>query len=96
MTITVTSITKNQWKSVGKATLWIVGAYALTLVTARIKHYQFSDSIVKLGLPAYINLALFTASKLFQQEEDQAIANLPSQVEPIAQVAEANLPPPAA
>ena len=60
-------------KSVETA-LWIVGAYALALVTAWLASFHWSASWLALGLPGVVNWLLYTAKVVVDKE----IPNLPS------------------
>jgi hypothetical protein len=69
-----------------KTTVWILAAYAVTIVTAAVARYHWPVSDVTLGIPGIVNILLFALSQFF----DRTVPNFPGST-PVAVVA----PPPA-
>lgn len=72
MVISIHGISKEEVKDVAHVAVWVVAAYALALVGARLAHYHFSASVAALGVPGYVNLAVYAASKFVSKEVSDA------------------------
>jgi hypothetical protein len=86
MTITITSITKKQWKSIGSVALWLFGS---GLVSAALV-YVTRDAKLAAPLLAAINLVGFSVTQFFKQETTKAEDELPTALRvPVVQAAQA-------
>lgn len=75
MTITITSITSNQWQKVGRVALWVILTNAVGIVTAWLAN---QPGFLALG-PA-LNVIGKAATQIFQADEDAAVGQLPAQI----------------
>ena len=82
MTITLTSISKNQWQKVLKVALWVVLSNGAALGLAWLLKQPY---LLAAG-PA-INIVGSMIVQVFQQEEGNAIADLPANIQPEVQQA---------
>jgi 23S rRNA C2498 (ribose-2'-O)-methylase RlmM len=77
--MSLTPITKDQWKSIGKGALFILGSTAVAVGVA----YASNQPSFVLYMPV-INFLAIVISKFFIKSEAQVITTLPIEVQPQA------------
>lgn len=92
MVITLTKISKTQWKEVLSVAKWVIVALACTAGLAYwAKGTKFLENIAPwLATPAVVNLAGVIGKQILTQEQKTAEAKLPADVaQPVEQVEQA-------
>lgn len=92
MTFNIHGIGENEAKDVAVVLGWIVAAYAVALIGARLANYHFKAGIVSLGIPGYINAGVYLASKFISKEVSLSVNTVAGEVpknlrQPVVQAA---------
>lgn len=84
ITINLSKITKKQWGSIGKVALFLLASLAVAAATV----YLTNDIQLAAPVTVVANLVLVTLGKIFQQDEQAALDQLPRDIaQPVSEAA---------